>query len=390
MKKKIVHICLTAVIIVITAFFIHYNKVSITKEEEERGIFISYIEYTKYFDNKNKEEIKLEIENMISTIKEYGFNFIILQVRPFSDAIYPSNIFPSSWTVASEEGKKLPLDILDYFIKIAHKNDIKLHAWINPYRIRNDTNTSKISKKNPAYSWLDTNRVKVIEDKGIYYNPASKEVEDLIIKGVEEIVTNYDVDGIHMDDYFYPDDTIDLENFEEFKNTISLTDYRLSNINHLIKSINQKIKEINPQVLFGISPDGNIENNYEHHYADVKTWLQEEGYIDYIMPQIYYGFFNENKPFIQTLNEWKNLIKTDIKLIPALALYKVGTIDDYAISGKNEWIEHSNIITNQIKVLRNQKKIDGYSLFRYDYLVNEENKFLKLEQKSIKKLNNES
>lgn len=390
MKKKIVHICLIAVIIVITAFFIHYNKVPIMKEEEERGIFISYIEYTKYFDNKNKEEIKLEIENMISTIKEYGFNFIILQVRPFSDAIYPSNIFPSSWTVVSEEGKKLPLDILDYFIKIAHQNGIELHAWINPYRIRNDTDTSKISKKNPAYSWLDTNRVKVIENKGIYYNPASKEVENLIIRGVEEIVTNYDVDGIHMDDYFYPDDTIDLENFEEFKNTISLTDYRLSNINHLIKSIYQKIKEINPQVLFGISPDGNIENNYEHHYADVKTWLQEEGYIDYIMPQIYYGFFNENKPFIQTLNEWKNLIKTDIKLIPALALYKVGTIDDYAISGKNEWIEHSNIITNQIKVLRNQKKIDGYSLFRYDYLVNEENKFLKLEQKSIKKLNNES
>lgn len=390
MKKKIVHICLIAVIIVITAFFIHYNKVPIMKEEEERGIFISYIEYTKYFDNKNKEEIKLEIENMISTIKEYGFNFIILQVRPFSDAIYPSNIFPSSWTVVSEEGKKLPLDILDYFIKIAHQNGIELHAWINPYRIRNDTDTSKISKENPAYSWLGTNHVKVIENKGIYYNPASKEVEDLIIRGVEEIVTNYDVDGIHMDDYFYPDDTIDLENFEEFKNTISLTDYRLSNINHLIKSIYQKIKEINPQVLFGISPDGNIENNYEHHYADVKTWLQEEGYIDYIMPQIYYGFFNENKPFIQTLNEWKNLIETDIKLIPALALYKVGTIDDYAISGKNEWIEHSNIITNQIKVLRNQKKIDGYSLFRYDYLVNEENKFLKLEQKSIKKLNNES
>lgn len=390
MKKKIVHICLIAVIIVIAAFFIHYNKVPIMKEEEERGIFISYIEYTKYFDNKNKEEIKLEIENMISTIKEYGFNFIILQVRPFSDAIYPSNIFPSSWTVVSEEGKKLPLDILDYFIKIAHQNGIELHAWINPYRIRNDTNTSKISKENPAYSWLGTNHVKVIENKGIYYNPASKEVENLIIRGVEEIVTNYDVDGIHMDDYFYPDDTIDLENFEEFKNTISLTDYRLSNINHLIKSIYQKIKEINPQVLFGISPDGNIENNYEHHYADVKTWLQEEGYINYIMPQIYYGFFNENKPFIQTLNEWKNLIKTDIKLIPALALYKVGTIDDYAISGKNEWIEHSNIITNQIKVLRNQKKIDGYSLFRYDYLVNEENKFLKLEQKSIKKLNNES
>ena len=191
-----------------------------------------------------------------------------------------------------------------------------------------------------------------------------------------------------MDDYFYPNDTIDLENYEEFKNTISLTDYRLSNTNHLIKSIYQKIKKIKPQVLFGISPDGNIENNYNNHYADVKTWVQKEGYIDYIMPQIYYGFFNESKPFIQTLNEWKNLIKTDIKLIPALALYKVGTIDEYAMSGKNEWLEHNNIISNQIKILRNKNKIYGYSLFRYDYLINGDNEFLKLEQKSIKKLNN--
>lgn len=385
-KNKIVKLIL-AVILVITAIFIWQNsKIEIENQSEKRAVFISYIEYKKYFDNKDESEIKTEIKNIIKQVKSYNLNMIILQVRPFSDAIYNSSIFPSSETIVSNEGEPLPFDILEYFIKESHKEKIELHAWINPYRIRNDTDTTKISEKNPAYKWLNTNHVKVIKDKGIYYNPASSEVQTLIINGIKELVENYQVDGIHMDDYFYPDDTIDLENYLEFQNTISISDFRLSNTNTLIKNIYQAIKEINPEVEFGISPEGNIENNYSENYADVKTWLQNEGYIDYIMPQIYYGFFNETKPFIQVLNEWQDLITIDIDFIPALAMYKSGTIDEYAKSGKDEWISFSDIISKQIKVLRESEKTTGFSLFRYDYLVSEENENLKNEQKLLKKL----
>lgn len=378
MNQKL-KVALLAVITIITAFFISQNKIEIKDEVknsvvktkiEKRAIFISYIEYQDYLKGKNKQDITNEITKMIDNIKKYKFNMLILHVSPFSDAIYESKIFPSSSSIVNKEGEKLPIDVLSYFIEVAHKNNIELHAWINPYRISNSTDVTKLSFTNPAYKWLNTNNVKVIENKGIYYNPASSEVHDLIISGIEEIVKNYDVDGIHLDDYFYPDTTIDLENYQPFENTISLTDYRLSNTNKLVKDIYDKIKSINNKVLFGISPEGNIENNYNNNYADVKKWISEKGYIDYIMPQLYYGFLNESKPFLKTLNEWYDLVKIDIAFIPALALYKSGTIDEYAKSGKYEWIENNDIIVREIKSLKSLKKYDGYSLFRYSNLIN--------------------
>lgn len=377
---------LIAVLLVVTAFLMNKNSIKIPEGTKNKGVFISYIEYKKYLKDKNELDMKKEIDKMINTVKDYNINFIILHVKPFSDAIYESKIFPSSSSIVSEEGDKLPFDVLDYFIKKAHKNNIQIHAWINPYRISNYTDTSKISITNPAYKWLNTNNVKVIQDKGIYYNPASSEVQELIISGVAELVENYDIDGIHMDDYFYPDDTIDLENYEQFKNTISLSDYRLSNTNKLVKSIYTTIKKIKPNVVFGISPEGNIENNYKNNYADVKTWITNEGYIDYIMPQLYYGFSNETQPFIPVINKWKDLITIDIDFMPALALYKVGIVDEYAKSGKEEWINDKDVITKQIKIINNMEKATGYSLFRYSYLIEKNNDNLINQQLKLKEI----
>ncbi len=377
---------LIAVLLVVTAFLMNKNSIKIPEGTKNKGVFISYIEYKKYLKDKNALDMKKEIDKMINTVKDYNINFIILHVKPFSDAIYESKIFPSSSSIVSEEGDKLPFDVLDYFIKKAHKNNIQIHAWINPYRISNYTDTSKISITNPAYKWLNTNNVKVIQDKGIYYNPASSEVQELIISGVAELVENYDIDGIHMDDYFYPDDTIDLENYEQFKNTISLSDYRLSNTNKLVKSIYATIKKIKPNVVFGISPEGNIENNYKNNYADVKTWITNEGYIDYIMPQLYYGFSNETQPFIPVINKWKDLITIDIDFMPALALYKVGIVDEYAKSGKEEWINDKDVITKQIKIINNMEKAAGYSLFRYSYLIEKNNDNLINQQLKLKEI----
>ena len=386
MKKNIVVLVLSAVAISVTVFLFSYCRIQVMpvnvkeKDISMQAVFISYIEYMKYFDEKSDLGVKKEIDTMIRNVKESGLNTIILQVRPFSDAIYPSRIFPLSYTVAKTEGGKRDFDILDYFIEQAHKHNLKLHAWINPYRIRNTMDISEISEENPCFKWLNTNKVKVIEGKGIYYNPADSDVMDLIVEGVKEIVANYSVDGIIFDDYFYPDESIDLENYEEIKNTISLEDYRLSNTNTLVKMVYDAIKKENDEVLFGISPDGNIANNYEIHYADIKKWLKEDGYIDYIMPQIYYGFYHETKPFIETLNEWENLIQNDVLIAPALALYKAGEVDQYAKSGSNEWIENDDIIVKEMKVItkrakNNDKETEasiypsyGYSLFRYDFL----------------------
>lgn len=349
------------------------NKDRVIVEDEIRGIYISYLEYLTYFQGNSLTINKAYINKMLDNISSLNFNIIFLHVSPFSDSIYKSKIFPYSYTLTGVEGKNPGMDYLDYFIKEANKRNIKIHAWINPYRISQSPDTTKLSQDNPAYSLLNTNHVSV-SNKGIYYNPASPKVIDLIVKQVYELITNYDISGIHFDDYFYIDYEIDKSNYASFfekNNNITLSDYRLKMTNTMIKNVYQTIKDYNEDIIFSIAPDGNINNNYELHHADIKTWLTEPGYVDIIMPQVYYGFDNNYKPFINTLNEWHDLIKNDVKIVPVLAFYKVGNVDNNAGSAKFEWVEDKDIIKRQISYSKTLKNYDGFTLFRYDFLFNE-------------------
>lgn len=366
MKKILVIIILSIVLISNTKL----DRTSIQKEEETRAIFVSYIELNKYIKGNDYEISKRNIRKIIKNIKKLKCNTIILQVRSASDAIYKSNIYPLSLNIVNTEYDDY-YDVLDYFIKESHKSNVKVIAWINPYRIRTTCDKTTITEKNPAYKYLDTDIVYI--NNGIYYNPSKQETEDLIVKGVEEVL-NYDVDGILFDDYFYPDNNIDKKDYEEYiKNNefIEEKDYRLNIVNKMIKRVYKTCK--NKNIKFGISPDGNIDNNYNKNYADVKSWLKSNEYIDFIMPQIYYGFYNSTRDYIKVTKEWENLIENkDIELYIALAFYKVGMEDKYAKSGFNEWIDNDNIIMREILLSRNLKNYKGFSLFRYENIFNEE------------------
>lgn len=366
MKKILVIIVLSIVLI----SNIKLDRTSIKKEEETRAIFVSYIELNKYIKGNNYEISKRNIRKMIKNIKNLKCNTIILQVRSASDAIYKSNIYPMSLNIVNTEYDDY-YDVLDYFIKESHKSNVKVIAWINPYRIRTTCDKTTITEKNPAYKYLDSDIVYI--NNGIYYNPSKQETEDLIVKGVEEVL-NYDVDGILFDDYFYPDNNIDKKDYEEYiKNNefIEEKNYRLNIVNKMIKRVYKTCK--NKNIKFGISPDGNIDNNYNKNYADVKSWLKSNEYIDFIMPQIYYGFYNSTRDYIKVTKEWENLIENkDIELYIALAFYKVGMEDKYAKSGFNEWIDNDNIIMREILLSRNLKNYKGFSLFRYENIFNEE------------------
>ena len=365
MKKILVIIVLSIVLI----SNIKLDRTSI-KKEETRVIFVSYIELNKYIKGNDYEISKRNIRKIIKNIKRLKCNTIILQVRSASDAIYKSNIYPMSLNIVNTEYDDY-YDVLDYFIKESHKSNVKVIAWINTYRIRTTCDKTTITEKNPAYKYLDSDIVYI--NNGIYYNPSKQETEDLIVKGVEEVL-NYDVDGILFDDYFYPDNNIDKKDYEEYiKNNefIEEKNYRLNIVNKMIKRVYKTCK--NKNIKFGISPDGNIDNNYNKNYADVKSWLKSNEYIDFIMPQIYYGFYNSTRDYIKVTKEWENLIENkDIELYIALAFYKVGMEDKYAKSGFNEWIDNDNIIMREILLSRNLKNYKGFSLFRYENIFNEE------------------
>ena len=377
MKKRI------GIFLLIVSFFTVDATIGYVKKEKQeptifeepkeiRAVYISYLEYFNHFYGGSKTINQAKIDKMIDNIVSSKFNTILLHVSPFSDSIYASKLFPYSYTLTGKEDKDPGFDYLDYFIKKSHAKKIKLYAWINPYRISFDNNTKNISEKNPAYQLLNTTNVKISQN-GIYYNPASEIVKSLILRQVEEIINKYPVDGIHFDDYFYMQkdiDKLEYENYQKNGGEMSLKEFRLFHTNDLIKRVYKTIKDKNKDIIFSIAPDGNINNNYTYHYADVKTWLKSNEYIDMIMPQIYYGFENEYAPFTKSLDNWIKLVTNkEILIVPVLAIYKSGIEDLEAGSGKKEWISNSDIVIRQVKLIR-LLELDGYSLFRYDFMYN--------------------
>jgi len=367
MKKIVITLSFIFIFLVVDASLIMLKKDNL--DNEIRFIYISYLEYLESFQENSLKINKAKIAKIIDNIKYYNFNSILLHVSPFSDAIYNSSLLPYSYTLSKEEGKYPGFDYLEYFIKRAHAKKIKVHAWINPYRISSSNDVSKLNSKNPAINWLNTENIG-ISDKGIYYDPSSELVKELIINQAKELIKNYSIDGIHFDDYFYVDYDIDKYEYQlylENGGKLSLKEFRLMHTNDLIKRIGELIEMMKPELIFSIAPDGNINNNYNYHYADVKTWINEE-YIDIIMPQIYYGFNNQYLPFEKAYNIWNDLIKdTNVRMIPVLAYYKIGYEDKNAGSGNNEWLENG-VIIKQISFLKGKDNYFGFGLFRYNYI----------------------
>ncbi len=345
---------------------------------ELKAVWISYLDLNTILKGKSEGEFRSNIKYAFSNIVNMGLNTIIVQVRPFSDALYYSDIFPMSHIVTGTEGVDAGFDPLQIMIDYAHSYGLRLEAWINPYRIRNSGTKAEISADNPMYKIAGKNNDNVFKySGGICYNPGSEEARQLIVDGVAEIVRKYAVDGIHFDDYFYPttESGIDAKSYNEYQSKggkLSLADFRRENVNILVRKVYSTIKSINPKVTFGISPQGNMDINYNSQYIDVEKWLSTPGYVDYICPQLYYGFDNKQCPFKETMDRWNNMIRADgVDLYVGIASYKIGTEDKWAgEKGINEWVNCGNMMKKMVLSARQCSNYKGFFLYRYDSLFN--------------------
>ena len=302
--------------------------------DEYRGVWINYNELSmKSVGGGTAEDFKNKIDTMFENIKAFGLNTVIFQVRPFSDSFCSSEIFPWSSYITGEQGKNPGYDPFLIATNEAEKYGLKIEAWINPYRVSYKDNFDDLSESNPAKQWYTDNPLTddlIITGSGIYYNPSSKRAQKIIIDGVREIVKNYNISAIHMDDYFYPtvDEGIDIDLYTNYRNEggeLSLDDWRRENVNTFISGLYSSVKTIKQDVKVVISPAGDIEKNYSMLYADVLKWCSQGGYADIIMPQLYYGFKNSSKPFLKMLNLWSEAVKSgNVKLCIGLAYYKSG------------------------------------------------------------------
>lgn len=387
MKKVISLIILLSIILCSCSMPQKISENNTVESEQEyiKAIWISYYELSEFTLSKNEKEFSKGISNSFERLSKQGFNTVIVQVRPCADAFYKSEIFPVSIYFNGKQGGELAYDPLKIMCDYAKANKLRIEAWINPYRVSQDDDFSKLCDDNIALKWYENEDKKsnvIVCDNKIFFNPTCEEVNDIIVKGVEEIVKNYDIDGIHFDDYFYPttDESIDENEYLSYTNNggeLSLGDWRRDNVSNMIKSVFNAVKRINPDVVFGVSPASNIDKNYSSLYADVEKWVKEDGYVDYICPQIYFGFKNIYQPFMQTVKKWKKLCEnTNTTLYIGLALYKAGCVDEYASSeddeARNEFIDNHNIISRQIRYISKIENIKGYFVFSYSCIDKEE------------------
>ena len=340
-------------------------------QNEIRAIWISVYDISTHFQGISEGAFRAKTENMFKDIAEKGFNHIFMQVRPFGDALYKSEIFPWSKFISGEQGKSPGYDPLNIFIDVAHSHKLKIHAWINPYRISSSSDINSLCESNPAKKMYEENKNDIfIFKKGIFYNPASEKVQKLILDGVRELINNYNIDGIHIDDFFYPttDKEIDESEFSRYKGNLSLSQFRREQVNAFVSGMYSIAKRKSKSIIVSISPCADYDENINRLFADVKSWSTKDGFCDWIIPQVYYGFENEKMPYKKVVEEWKNLVTNkNTKLIIGLAAYKCGQEDFYAGKGKNEWLENEDILARQLDFLR-KKDCDGFAIFSYGSL----------------------
>lgn len=325
------------------------------------GLWLPYMDFENYMYGKNEEEFKENVRKILENALNRGVNTVYFHVHPNGDAYYNSEIFPKGIYL---DGDYDPLQIM---LNIAHSMGISVHAWLNPYRLQTAEQMETLPNDFIIKEWINEKKpmVKIVNNRW-YLNPAYNEVTELVSRTADEILNNYCVDGIHIDDYFYPtnEPEFDIEAFELSGRT-DLDDWRRENITNMVKSLYDTVKNHGENLKFGISPQGNIETDFNTQYADVELWAGTPGYADYIVPQIYYGFKNETCPFEKTLRRWEKLAENSgVSLIIGLAEYKLGKYDQWAgVLGENEWIDTPDIIERQIELVKSSDVADGYALY---------------------------
>ncbi len=304
--------------------------------EELRGVYVPSV-YNLTFPEETdlgEEELRTALDSILDDSESLGFNCIIFQVRPQCDALYRSDIYPVSRFLSTEN--TLTLDCLEYLLEKAHGRNIAVYAWINPLRVSAGKMTvDGVQDGSPAKG---DHREYVVEYGGrLYFDPAYPEVRDLVAAGVSEIVSNYEVDGVIFDDYFYPypesvtneDGTTSYEVFDDAKSFekyaaegVSLEDFRRDNVNKMIEQVYGALKEADAECQFGVAPFGILKNvsdaegnlltrgleSYGTIYCDPAAWI-DGGYIDFIAPQIYWPIESKYAPFDVLAKWWSDLTK---------------------------------------------------------------------------------
>ena len=342
---------------------------------EWRAVWVSYLEWAA-MDFSTEDAFRAGVVQLLDNCAGLGLNTVLAQVRPFGDALYRSTLFPWSHLCTGVQGQDPGFDPLDVLLTEAHARGLSLEAWVNPYRLRSSASMPPILAENSLLNahpeWVCT------VNEGAYLNPAIPEAADYVVQGVAELVQNYAVDGIHFDDYFYPttDPSIDAAQFAASGET-DLTVWRRANVTRLVKAAHDAVKAADPTLRFGVSPQGNPDNDRNEQYTDLSVWLTASGtdaIVDYLCPQLYWGYGytlssgSTRFAFENITAEWLALPRAEsTALYFGLGAYRVGVGDGGANADSvSQWCTGS-ALARQVTDLRSVGA-GGWALYRYGSL----------------------
>lgn len=346
----------------------------IAPKRELRAAWIATVEKIDWPKSTVLEQQKQEYIDILNMHQDIGMNAVIMQVKPTADAFYKSDLAPWSHWLTGTQGKDPGYDPLAFMIEETHKRNMEFHAWFNPYRISMNTDRSQLVADHPAIENPDW----VIEYGGkLYFDPGVPEVIDYITNSVMEVVKKYDIDAVHFDDYFYPnrfdgENNPDQATYEKYgKSKYSdINEWRRNNVDTLIQGLSEKIKAEKSYVKFGISPFGVWRNksvdpsgsdtaagqpSYDNLHADIRKWV-DEGWIDYVTPQIYWNFTYSPAAYEVLVKWWSDLMRDNkskkTQLYIGHADYKADDVNYPDFSDPYE-------IPNQLKFNWNYPEVKG-------------------------------
>lgn len=360
------------------------NSYNALNYKYQKAVWFAYLDIDRMLAGASENEFTKEIREAFQNVKYFGCNTVYVHVRAFGDAYYKSDYYAFAPSYSGKMGVSPDFDPLKIMIDEAHKLGLSFHAWVNPMRTTTESRYKEMSSSYQLKKWYNSSSTNgeyiVYDEDSTYYwlSPAYPAVRELICNGIAEIVSNYNVDAIHIDDYFYPttDSSFDKEAFKA-SGSSDLASWRRNTVSRLVKEMYSTVKSCNPSVLFGISPAGNVDNNMNKYYADVIRWCSEDGFMDYVTPQIYYNY-DDKLQFDNTVLQWQSLVKEDsISLVCGIAAYKVGL---------NKSWSKGDVLSDMTSDVLSLKSYDGLAYYRYDMMFNPADDVEDLMNKEISKL----